>query len=75
MQQLAATQGLLRDIDEQIGYAKGLIEVNEKLLQTGDAKIPDFVIAINNYLTAKTLLTQASISRLQIINQINYWNR
>ena len=74
-QQLSATDVLLRDINEQIQYAKGLIDVNEKLLQTGDARIPDFVIAINNYLTAKTLLTQNRISRLQLINQINYWNR
>lgn len=74
-QQLSATEALRYDIEEQITYSKGLIEVNEKLLQTGDARIPDFVIAINNYLTAKTLLTQNRISRLQIINQINFWNR
>jgi outer membrane protein TolC len=75
LQQLSATQALLDDIEEQISYSKGLIEVNEKLLQTGDARIPDFVIAINNYLTAKTLLTQSRVGRLQIINQVNYWNR
>ncbi len=74
-QQLSATDALLHDIDEQMTYSKGLIDVNEKLLQTGDARIPDFVIAINNYLTARTLLTQNRISRLQLINQINYWNR
>ena len=75
MQQLSATQTLLTDIEAQIKYTKGLIEVNEKLLQTGDARIPDFVIAINNYMMAQTLLTQNRISRLQIINQVNYWNR
>lgn len=75
MQQLSATQTLLTDIEAQIKYTKGLIEVNEKLLQTGDARIPDFVIAINNYMMAQTLLTQNRISRLQIINQVNYWHR
>jgi hypothetical protein len=45
------------------------------LLETGDARIADLVIALNNYLTAKNLLTQNTVSRLQIINQINYWNR
>jgi outer membrane protein TolC len=74
-QQLAGTESLIGDIDNQIRYSKGLIDVNGKLLETGDAKISDFVIAINNYLTAKNLLTQNTISRLQIINQINYWNR
>ncbi len=74
-QQLASTESLLGDIGEQIKYANELITVNGKLLETGDAKIADFVIAINNYLTAKNLLTQNNISRMQIINQINYWNR
>ena len=74
-QQLAATESLISDINDQIKYAEGLINVNGKLLETGDAKIADFVIAINNYLSAKNLLTQNNINRMQIINQINYWNR
>jgi len=74
-QQLAGTESLIEDINEQMKYAQGLIDVNGKLLETGDTKIADFVIAINNYLTAKNLLTQNNISRMQIINQINYWNR
>jgi outer membrane protein TolC len=74
-QQLSSTQSLISEINEQIVYSQGLIDVNGKLLQTGDAKISDYVIAINNYLAAKNLLTQNNISRLQIINQINYWNR
>ncbi len=75
LQQLQNTESLRSSIEEQITYTQGLIEVNGKLLQTGDARIPDFVIAINNYLTAKNLLTQNQIGRLQIINQLNYWNR
>ena len=74
-QQLAGTESLISDINDQIKYADGLIKVNGQLLETGDTKIADFVIAINNYLTAKNLLTQNNISRMQIINQINYWNR
>lgn len=74
-QQLNATESLIGDINHQIKYAEGLINVNNQLLETGDAKIADLIIALNNYLTAKYLLTQNTISRLQIINQINYWNR
>ncbi|MEO6831423.1 MAG: TolC family protein [Chitinophagaceae bacterium] len=74
-QQLNATENLAGDIDDQIKYSKGLIDVNAELLKTGDVRIPDFVLAINNYLMAKTLRTQNQVSRLQIINQINYWNR
>ncbi len=74
-QQLSGTESLTADILDQIKYSRGLIDVNGKLLETGDAKISDLVIAINTYLTAKNLLTQNNISRMQIINQINYWNR
>ena len=74
-QQLKATEALIGQIDEQVRYSQALIEVNGKLLGTGDARIADYVIALGNYLNAKNLLTQNSITRLQIINQINYWNR
>ena len=74
-QQLQQTESLIGDINNQIKYSDGLIQVNSRLLETGDAKIADLIIAFNNYLTAKNLLTQNKVSRLQIINQINYWNR
>ncbi|GGA82778.1 hypothetical protein GCM10011511_02260 [Puia dinghuensis] len=74
-QQLQATEDLIGQIDEQVKYSQTLIDVNGKLLGTGDAKIADYIIALSNYLSAKNLLTQNNITRLQIINQINYWNR
>jgi outer membrane protein TolC len=74
-QQLQETESLIGDINNQIKYAEGLIHANTLLLQTGDAKIAELIIALNNYLTAKHLLTLNKVSRLQIINQINYWNR
>lgn len=74
-QQLNATQDLIVQINEQIKYSEGLIKAHTRLLATGDVKIADLVIALNNYLTARNLLTQNTINRLQIINQINYWNK
>lgn len=74
-QQLKATEDLIGQIDEQVRYSQALIDVNGRLLGTGDAKIADYIIALGNYLNAKNLLTQNNITRLQIINQINYWNR
>lgn len=74
-QQLRQTESLIGDINKQIIYAEGLIQANTRLLETGDAKIVELIVALNNYLTAKNLLTQNKVSRLQIINQINYWNR
>ena len=74
-QQLIATEELIGQINEQVKYSETLIEVNGKLMGTGDAKIADYILALSNYLNAKNLLTQNNITRLQIINQINYWNR
>jgi outer membrane protein TolC len=74
-QQLRATETLIGQVDEQVRYSQALIDVNGKLLVTGDARISDYIIALSNYLNARNLLTQNNIIRLQIINQINYWNR
>jgi hypothetical protein len=73
LQQLKATESLIRDIEGQIKYAGTLVDVNQKLLETGEVRITDLILAINTFLTARHLLTQNSISQLQIINQINYW--
>jgi outer membrane protein TolC len=74
-QQLQETESLIGEINNQIRYSEGLIHANTLLLETGDAKIAELIIALNNYLTAKNMLTLNKVSRLQIINQINYWNR
>jgi outer membrane protein TolC len=74
-QQLRAIEDLISQINEQVRYSETLIDVNGKLLGTGDARIADYILALSNYLNAKNLLTQNYITRLQIINQINYWNR
>jgi outer membrane protein TolC len=74
-QELHSTEELIGQITDQIRYSQNLIQANEKLLETGDAKIADYIIALDNYLMSKNLLTQNNITRLQIINQINYWNR
>jgi len=74
-QQLEQTDALFPKINEQIRFSKGLIEADRKLMHTGDLKVADFVIAINNYLAAQNLLRQTQINRLKLINQFNYWNR
>jgi outer membrane protein TolC len=72
-QQLHAIDLLVTKINKQIEYAHALITANNKLLEAGDIMMRDYVIAINNYLNARNLLTQNTISRLRILNQINYW--
>ena len=73
-QQLNAIEGLTDAINKQIEYLQTLIQVNGKLLETGDIKITDYVLALNNYITSRNLLVQNMIARYQVINQLNYWN-
>lgn len=73
--QLNATGLLVEKINKQIEYAHTLIIANNKLLETGDITMRDYVTAINNYLTAQNLLTLNTIERWRTVNQINYWNR
>ena len=74
-QQINENDKLMPQIEDQIKYTESLIKVDTQLLQSGDVKIADIVLAINNYLTVRNLKTQTIISRLQLINQLNYWTR
>jgi len=74
-QQIAESETLTAQIKEQSKYSQSLMDVDMQLLQTGDLKIADMVLAINNYLAVKYLSTQTYINRLQLINQLNYWTK
>jgi outer membrane protein TolC len=74
-QQISENESLLMQIDDQIKYSESLIKVDTQLLQTGDVRIADLILAVNNYLTVKNLRTTTTINKLQLINQLNYWNR
>ena len=73
--QLTATEDLITDINNQLKYIQALIDVDVKLFGSGEMKITDYILTLNNYINTKNLITQNKISRLQIINQLNYWNR
>lgn len=74
-QQLQAATELINDINLQLKYIETLITLNEKLLQTGDVRVYDYILALNNYLNAKNIINDNTITRLQLINQLNYWSR
>ncbi|MES2377756.1 MAG: TolC family protein [Bacteroidota bacterium] len=74
-QQIAENDALLTQVTDQMKYIESLIKVDTQLLQTGDLKIADLILAINNYLSVKNLFTQTTITGLQLINQLNYWNK
>ncbi len=73
-QQLKQVIEIEAQLNSQLSIAETLIEAHKKLLVTGDAQITEFVIAINNLITIKNSISQNNINKLQLINQINYWN-
>ena len=73
-QQLYELQNLADPINKQITYLQTLINVNGKLLETGDIRMTDYILALNNYITAKNLLVQNQIAKYHVIQQLNYWN-
>ena len=74
-QQLKINYELLQQINIQIHYTESLVNANRKLLETGSLGITDYIISVNNYISAKYLLRQNNIEKLQIINRINYWSK
>jgi len=74
-QQIAENEALLAQVTDQMKYIESLIKVDTQLMQTGDLKIADLILAINNYLAVKNLFTQTTITGLQLTNQLNYWNK
>jgi outer membrane protein TolC len=74
-QQIIENDALLTQVTDQMKYIESLIKVDSQLMQTGDLKIADLILAINNYLSVKNLFTQTTITGLQLINQLNYWNK
>jgi outer membrane protein TolC len=74
-QQLQAKQQLEQKINKQIEYSKSLVDAYQKLLETGDVQMTEYLLALGNYLSAKNMLLENNIEKYQIINELNYWNR
>lgn len=61
-------------LQSQLSVAETLIEANKKLLVTGDAQITEYIIALSNIISIQDAMAQNTVNKLQIINEINYWN-
>ena len=55
---------------EQLSYSKTLIEANLKQVPTGDVKVTDFILSINNYLILKTGIIQNELQRNILLNNL-----
>jgi outer membrane protein TolC len=72
--QLQANDQLTRQSREQMNYAQILVDANRLLLNSGDISVTDYLLSINNYLTAKYLLIENTLTRYNIINEFNFWS-
>ena len=72
-EQLTSTEALIEETNEQIKLAQDVIGAYRSQLDKGLVKVTDLVLTVNNYINFKTSLNQTIMTRLQIINQLNYF--
>jgi hypothetical protein len=72
--QLASADQITRQTMEQMTYVQTLIDANRLLLNSGDIPVTDYLLSINNYLNAKSLLIENNMTRFRIVNELNYWS-
>jgi outer membrane protein TolC len=72
--QLSDLELLEAQLDSQIKNNQTLVDIDKKLLNIGDLKINDLILAINNYKSLQFYLTQVEVNRLSILNQLNFWS-
>lgn len=80
-QELLSLRKQVQDLDLLEYQLKGqlknnelLVDIDRKLLNVGDLKINDLILAINNYKTLQYSISQIEVNRLTLINQINFWS-
>ncbi len=74
IQQLKSSEKLVTQIQNKLQTSKSLVELDKKLMNTGNLRITDYLLAIQHFLSIKSNLNQAKMKRYQIINKLNYWN-
>jgi outer membrane protein TolC len=73
--ELAANEKLFPQYAQQILFAQTLVDANQKLLNSGDVSVTDYLLAISNYHTARNLLIDNQLKKYHILNEINYWSK
>jgi hypothetical protein len=82
LQQVAALQRQLVDYTNlrqesaiQLQYAETLIKASQKLLNSGDIPVTDYILSVNSYIDAKNIVLQHTLTLYMLINEINYWSQ
>ena len=72
--QLVENEQLTAQIQKQIASSEMLITMSKQLLNKGELSVTDFIVTIKNYIDIKNQLNQTQLTKLQLINELNYWN-
>lgn len=70
--QLDQYQKLIQTANQQMVYAQTLVVANVKQLPTGDVKMVDYILSINNLLNLKVNLIQYQANVWSLQNQLQY---
>ncbi|MCD1116723.1 TolC family protein [Chryseobacterium turcicum] len=70
--QLEQYHQLINTANQQITYAKTLVDANAKQLPTGDVRMVDFILSINNLLSLKGNIIQYNTTLFNLKNQLQY---
>lgn len=63
---------IINTANEQTTYARTLVEANAKQLPTGDVRMVDFILSINNLLSLKGNIIQYNTTLFNLKNQLQY---
>lgn len=71
-QQIRQYEQMVDTANVQIEYANTLVEANAKQLPTGDVRMIDFILSINNLLNLKANIIQYNNALFSLKNQLTY---
>ncbi len=72
--QLAENELLMVQLKKQVDMSETLINASKELLNRGELSVTDFIVTIKNYIDVKSQLNQLDLKKLQLTNELNYWN-
>lgn len=70
--QIGQYDKMINTANQQITYAKTLVEANAKQLPTGDVRMVDFILSISNLLSLKGNIIQYNTTLFNLKNQLQY---
>lgn len=70
-QQLDQYEHMIAEADRQLRYSHTLVEANKKQLTTGDIRITDYLLSLNNYLNLRSVIIRYEMTRISLLNQLH----